>query len=745
MPILIQAEHTIGDLRVRYHAPADRPEAWGLTIFPAALAERVAAPREWLDSPAVLGLPAPWSRQRAWEIDPLVHAHLAGDVLPAGFAQGRTLRQSATTQRFAVRDHTRQEREGRTLLRTVVAGAHGLVCTHELIADAKTGVIEVRTTAENHGSEAITLDYLSAFSLGGLTPFASDDAPGRLWVHRVRSGWAAEGRHEARSVEELQLERSWLGHGWRGERFGQVGSMPVNGWFPLIGLEDRGAEVTWAAQLAGCGTWQLEVSRRADQLALSGGGADRLAGEWRKTLAPGEGCEAPTALLTVVAGTFDEACDRLLAAQRARVVALPTIERALPVVFNEWCWSWGHPTHANVVALADRLTGSGVTYLVIDDGWADRPGDGFQQNGDWRVNRQAFPDGLRATCDAVRARGLVPGLWFEFEAINPGSRAWEETAHQLHRDGVPLQVGPRRFWDFRDPWVHEFLAERVLGRLRDDGFGYLKVDYNDSIGPGVDGPESPGENLRQHLAGVQRFLARLRAELPELVIENCSSGGHRLEPSMMALTAMSSFSDAHETPDIPVIAANLNRLVWSAQKQIWAVLRRTDSLQRLSYSLAATFLGRMCLSGDVLALGVGEWRLVQEAIALYREVAPVIRDGTFRYVREGGASWQHLTGHQIVTVLAEGGARMLVVWHRFAGEAEKMELKLPGSGRWRLVREWGDPGGCAELRGRRVTWAGVPEWSGGVLLLQKVEEAAEPRAKRDRAAAGERALGLGKR
>lgn len=717
MPILIRADYTVGDLCIRYHAPDDRPDAWGLAIFPASMAGQVIVPREWVDTPAVRGLPPPWNRTRAWEVDPLVHVHVAGDAYPGGYASGRTLRHSATTQRLAVREHTGEERDGKILLRTTLEGSDGLRCVHELSAHKETGVVEIRTAAENCGDRPITLEHLSAFSLGGLTPFASDDAPGRLCVHRFRSAWSAEARPEACTIEALHLERSWTGHGVRSERFGQIGSLPTNGWFPVVGLEDRGAGVMWLAQLAECGTWHLEISRRADQLALSGGGADRLAGEWRKTLAPGERCAAPTALLTAVVGSLDDACDRMLATRRAGRNEPPAIERSLPVVFNEWCSSWGHPTHDRVVRLADRLAGSGVRYLVIDDGWAERPGDGFQQNGDWRVNRRAFPGGLRTTCEAIRSRGLVPGLWFEFEAINPGSDAWNETAHQLHRDGVPLQVGPRRFWDFRDPWVHAFLAERVITRLRDDGFGYLKIDYNDSIGPGVDGPESPGENLRQHLAGVQRFFARLRAELPDLVIENCSSGGHRLEPSMMALTAMSSFSDAHETPDIPVIAANLNPLVWSAQKQIWAVLRRGDSLQRLSYSLAATFLGRMCLSGDAMELGETEWRFVREAVAFYSEVAPLIRAGTFRCVRHAGDSWQHLTGHQIATVRSSGGDELLVVWHRFADDAGDMELTLPPGGNWRVTREWGNPGGLATLRGDRIAWTGADQWTGGVLRL----------------------------
>jgi alpha-galactosidase len=715
MPVLLQAEYVVGDTCVRYVAPDDRPAAWGLQLLPASRAAQAVPPREWLDSAAIRSLPATWNRIRAWGVDPLVHAHVTGDAYPDGFAHGRTLRDSATTRSFAVTAHAREDADGLARWRTMLRAASGLVCCHELTLDPLTGVATVQVTATNAGTTPLTLEHLGSFALGGLTPFAADDAPGRLWVHRFRSAWSAEGQHEERTVEELQLGRSWTGHGVRCERFGQAGSLPVSGWFPWLGLEDRVAGVTWAAQLATPGTWHLEIHRRADQLALAGGGPDRLAGEWRHTLQPGESIAAPPALLTVVAGGVDEACDRLLAAARRRAQPQPASDHELPVIFNEWCSSWGHPTHDSLVALADRLAGSGVRYLVIDDGWAERPGDGFQQNGDWRVNRTAFPGGLRATTDAIRARGLVPGLWFEFEAVNPGSAAWQETAHLLQRDGVPLQVGSRRFWDFRDPWVHDFLAERVLARLRDDGFGYLKVDHNDSLGPGVDGPHSPGENLRQHLAGVQRFFARLRAELPELVVENCASGGHRLEPSMMALTAMSSFSDAHETPDVPWIAANLNRLVWSAQKQIWGVLRADDSPARLDYTLAATFLGRMCLSGEVNALSATAWRRTLEAVDLYRQVAPAIRDGVFRCVRHGGP---FPAGHQVVTIHAPERNQLVVVWHRFSGATSRLAAVLPGGGRWRLVRTLGSGKEMPKIRQGQLRWD-ADEWSGGVLVLER--------------------------
>jgi hypothetical protein len=60
---------------------------------------------------------------------------------------------------------------------------------------------------------------------------------------------------------------------------------------------------------------------------------------------------------------------------------------------------------------------------------------------------------------------------------------------------------------------------------------------------------------------------------------------------------------------------------------------------------------------------------------------------------------------------------MLVVWHRFGGRSERMELNLPRPGPWSVARDWGHPVGLATLREEKMVWMGVPEWSGGVLLL----------------------------
>jgi len=324
--------------------------------------------------------------------------------------------------------------------------------------------------------------------------------PGRYRVHRFRSAWSLEGRHTCESLEDLHLERYWGAGGVNNLRFGQIGSLPIRQYFPFLALEDVEAGVIWGAQLAWHGSWQMELSRRDDPLSLSGGLADHDFGHWAKTLLPGETFTSPPAIMTCVAGGIDELCQRLVATQGILAAPEPEAERALPIIFNEWCSSWGHPTHGNVLETADRLQETATKIFVIDDGWAVKPEGTFQCNGDWILNRRSFPDSLKATTQALRQRGLIPGIWFEFEVTTLNNPAFAEVDHVLHRYGQPLQVGKRRFWDFRDPWTRDYLREKVIRLLRENDFGYLKVDYNDSIGVGCDPVDDPagalGEGLR---------------------------------------------------------------------------------------------------------------------------------------------------------------------------------------------------------------------------------------------------------
>jgi alpha-galactosidase len=699
----------LGDMLVEYLLD-NASQGVSLRMIPASREASLAPHREKLDGHNI----------PAWYFEPLVQFKLRGDPTDE-YTQGLTMRNSASLAGLCLKEQKVLEENDLTHIVTCLESERGYAAEHHLTWHTGDTAVSLYTVFKNRSDHPLTLEMLASFSLSGITPFAMDDAPGRLYIHRFRSYWSAEGRHECRLAEDMGLEPSWAHHGVRVERFGQVGSMPVRGYFPWAGVEDRASGVMWGAQLAIPGSWQMEFFRRDDFLALSGGLADREFGHWMKTVAPGGTFTSPIAYVTTLQGDLDDLCARLVRMQLPAAENAPASEKDLPVICNEWCPSWGDPRHENLVVMAERLQGSGVKYLVIDAGWyKGDEGVWHLAQGDWIANQKLFPGGLAVTAQAIRDRGLIPGIWFEMEVAGEQSPRFEQDMdHFLHRDGFPITASGRRFWDFRDPWVVDYLGQKVIGQLRENGLGYIKVDYNETIGIGCDGAESVGEGLRQHLAGVQDFFRKMRAELPDLVIENCASGGHRLEPSFMGLTSMASFSDAHETKDIPVIAANLHRLSQPRQSQIWAVLHAADTTQRMVYLLTGGFLGRLCLSGEITQLDEDQWALVKEAIQFYGQVAPVIARGTSRVYQKINPGWQHLQGAQVVSRISEDGQSALIVMHSFGSPLpECITIKLPGEG-WHVSGSFPASLPALQIVGDGLCYQPRKEWEGFGLHLKR--------------------------
>ncbi len=545
-------------------------------------------------------------------------------------------------------------------------------CIIESIHKKCGDVTECRSTFTNNGTETVTLEMLSSFAIRNIHADV---------IHRAASFWSAEGRLISQRLVDMHMEQAWIPVSVRLEKFGQCGSMPVKKWFPFIVLENTAEKNFIGVQLYCASSWQIELFRKEEPLSICGGLADYDFGHWCKDIEAGSSFTTPKAVIAE-GNSLEEVCHKLVNAQKPRI-AEP--DRDMPIIFNDYCTTWGNPTEEKIGKIAQRLEGKGIKYLVIDAGWYRNEDGNWSNIGDWNVNKAAFPKGLKNTADMIRSYGLVPGLWFEFENAGLSSDAYNNTDHLLKRFGAPITVDGRRFLDMRDPWVQEYLDERVIKTLKESDMGYIKIDYNNTIGTGCDGAESLGEGLRQTIAASQEFIKKLSSEMPDLVIENCSSGGHRLEPSMMELASMASFSDAHECKSIPIIAANLHRLIRPEQSQIWAVLRTSDDIHRVRYSLCAGFLGRLCLSGDISEISDEVMEEVTSAIAFYNKTKEIIRSGYTQVIHCTAVSYEKPSGYQ--AVLRTYGTSSLLVVHTFENGADpKIDDLLCGK---KVVETWG--------------------------------------------------------
>lgn len=637
--------------------------------------------------------------------EPLVHLFLTGDTYPTGFSNGVSMRRSTTT--CALRYQGQRIDADAGTVETLLSTDIGVSVHHYCRLCGE--VIECSCMVENGSSEEIGVELLTSFALNTAVFGNVDNDAATL--HRLRSTWSSENRLLSQSITQLNLEQSWAGTGLRTLRYGVTSTLSANSYAPFGALEHDG--ITWAALLEAPCSWQMEVSRYVnEELCLSGGMGDFEFAQFRQILPPGASLTTPAALLTAQAGDVEQCFRQLTRRLSQRMEYLPDSERELPIIYNEFCYTWGNPSADKIRAVAEKIQHWGIRYFVIDAGWYQSDGGNWENNmGDWIVSNRLFPSGMRQTVQELRSLGFLPGIWFELENIGEEAQAATDLrSWLLTRHGRTLQSGKRLFWNFSLPQVTEYLDRKVIDFLKSNGFSYIKIDYNESPGIGCDLSDSLGAGLRYNTALAQNYYRHLHAEIPELVLEVCASGGHRNEPSFLALSSMNSFSDAHECPSIPIIAANVGRIVPARQNQIWCVLQPTDDRRRMEYSLAATFLGRMCLSGDLCALAFWQDALVQQAIGFYNQIRPLIWDGDQYIHRQCGPSHEHPTGTQII--VRKNTTALLVVVHGFEAPVP-MAIQVP-EGAAVSARFGSAP---LELKGQTVSYSPSAPWEAAALLL----------------------------
>ncbi len=698
--VTLLKEYELGDMKCQYYIDSDSRNI-ELILIPGA--EKAT---EWA--------------QKKQNIDSLLQLKLVGDIYPGGYAGGKTMRLGESVTKLQYRDQEEVRKDDQIVICTRLSDDRGYEGKHYLSWRTGSKNIEIYSTFQNNSNQTVKLEMISSFSLGGISPYLDGDGHDRMKVHRFRSVWSMEGRLETRTIEDLQLEPSWTHHAIRSERFGQVGSMPVNQYFPSLILEDSENDIFWGAMLAHNASWQMEIYRKDDGISISGGIADREFGHWMKEIHPGELFATPYAVLSVCkGGGIDHISQRMTASLNHILDQGPESEQSLPIIFNEYCTTWGCPSHENISGILEAIQGKGFDYFVIDCGWYKEPGIPWDLSmGDYNVSKELFPDGLEKTVEAIKAKGMKPGIWFEIENLGMAAKAYQNEAHLLKRDGVTLTTTMKRFWDMRDLWVIDYLKEKVIGTLKKYRFEYIKIDYNDTIGIGCDGAESLGEGLRQNMEAAFEFVQTIKREIPGIIIENCASGGHRLETKMMGISSMASFSDAHECPEIPIIAANLHRTILPRQSQIWAVIRKEDSIKRITYSVINTFLGRMCLSGDVTELSSEQWNAIDRGIAFYKKIAPIIKNGySLRYGNEN-ISYRHPKGWQGVLRIGEQGDAF-ALYHLFEGDMEKDPvITIPEGYHFELGEVYSDTDCEVSLANNKLTYRANGNWRAVAVYLK---------------------------
>jgi len=211
-----------------------------------------------------------------------------------------------------------------------------------------------------------------------------------------------------------------------------------------------------------------------------------------------------------------------------------------------------------------------VEYYWIDAGWFGT-GEWWKNAGNWEVKRNLYPDGFKPISETLHQAGRRLLLWFEPERVCEGTPWYSEHADWLLRikEGDEVYSWPHftdmsdpqwviaesnrnqikegdRLFNLGDPEARRFLTEFISEKISEFGIDCFRHDAN--IAPlkfwrNADPEDRQGISEIRHVEGLYSFWRELLKRHPSLVIDNCASGGRRIDLESISLSTAFSRTD----------------------------------------------------------------------------------------------------------------------------------------------------------------------------------------------------------
>jgi alpha-galactosidase len=315
-------------------------------------------------------------------------------------------------------------------------------------------------------------------------------------------------------------------------------------WFAVDGAVDE-----FYAALMWSGSWSLAFDRTSTGLTLTFGLA-------AMTTTANQAIDGPHVVFGVAAGGLAEAS----AALRSYVFTGIRAGRPLTplVTYNTWFAYGTDIDETSMRTEMDHAAALGVELFVVDAGWyagtgVDGPFDFDSGLGSWVPDPARFPNGLKPLTDYAHGLGMKFGIWVEPERTNLSQvgaggvdEQWLATTGGAygsdHAGQICLASAAARQW----------LMDRLTGLLDDVQPDYLKWDNNMFINCDRSGHgHGATDGNFAHVNGLYSMLSDLRDRYPDLLIENVSGGGNRLDLGALRYTD-SAWMDDRTAPSVHV-------------------------------------------------------------------------------------------------------------------------------------------------------------------------------------------------
>ncbi|HZD44923.1 MAG TPA: alpha-galactosidase, partial [Acidobacteriaceae bacterium] len=480
------------------------------------------------------------------------------------------------------------------------------------------GVLERWSTIENQTKEDVVLENAAS---------ATWSLP-NLQNRNYRAHWLT-----GRWAGEWQLQSAPLDVGSEviESRRGSTGSQ-ANPWFALETPDSAGDEEhggVYFGELGWSGSWRITMEQSSVHQVRITGGYNPFDFGYR--LAPGESLSTPPFYGGFTDGGMGEASRILHRFQQGIILPGAPHPKLRPVLYNSWEATEFNVSESGQIALAEKAAQLGVERFVIDDGWFGQRKNDHAGLGDWYVNKEKFPNGLKPVIDRVHQLGMDFGIWVEPEMVNPDSDLYRKHPEwAMNFPGRPRTEGRNQLLlNLARPDVMEYTYHWLDELVSNNDIDFLKWDYNRNWSePGWDAVPV-ADQKKIYVAYVQNLYTifdRLHAKHPKLEIESCSGGGSRVDLGILRHTVEVWPSDNTDALDRLSIQDGFSHAYTPGVMVAWV----TDAPNRrtpLKFRFLVAMEGSLGIGANLNNFTPEDMAVSKDLVAFYKTIRPTVQQG----------------------------------------------------------------------------------------------------------------------
>ncbi|MBP2057946.1 alpha-galactosidase [Lactobacillus colini] len=359
--------------------------------------------------------------------------------------------------------------------------------------------------------------------------------------------------------------------------------------------------------------------------------------EWK--LEPGQTFTSPEAVLFYTKDGYNGLMNETHLFVKEHIISKKWHNKARPIVINNWEATYFDFSEDKLLSLATKTKSLGIECFVLDDGWFGQRNNDTSSLGNWTVNKQKFPHGLKHFGDKIHDLGMQFGLWFEPEMVSPDAPIYQKHPNWIvHHPYSRYSIGRNQYvLDFSNPQVVDNIFNQMCKILDTVKIDYIKWDMNrhisEAYSPYLKKKSLPqGEFYYRYIQGVYHLYHKLLTRYPNLLIEGCASGGGRFDLGIMYYSPQvwpSDDSDAGERLDI-LTGTMLAYPLSVFSNHVSAVPNeQTGRITNLKFRQEFNSFGLLGYELDLNKLSTNEQEEIKQHIAWYKQYRNLLTNGNF--------------------------------------------------------------------------------------------------------------------